>query len=687
MLLPWRCLSKCYRLGTSYTVRPHPPSRVPLPHPASRSFTSTPTPLQASIPPTLPRSTYKAPTTLTGRPLTVVGAGTLGRRIALAWLTRGGIVHLVDVRPSQLADAGEFVEAEIGRLLRHVEGASRGSLRTFEGGLEDAVAGAWCVIEAVPEKLDLKTDILCQLDKMLPTDCIIATTSSSFLSRQVTTPSSPAPPLEAQSFFAWSNRRRIREKISDVLANVAHPERVICTHYHVTPDKIPVEVMPNKHTDSRVAPLLIREAARHGIEPVYLKKESAGLIYDRIEAAINREALSIVAEGVAEPIHVDSIMKALGHRTGAFEKLDRVGLDVALDIERRYANARGGHLSPEPANLLQGYVDSVRLGEKSGAGFFIHAKDDPRSNPDRLVYLDFLNGRIVSCNAAGGDPKIIVSDQSLPDGVAVDQRRGGSVLCCEKIYWTNMGSLTENNGTIQSCDLNGTNIQTIVPPGMTHTPKQLRLDTTNDKLYWCDREGMRVMRCNLDGTHIETLVQPGDFRVADNPHAHCVGIALDLTRGLVYWTQKGAMKEGAGRILRAPIELREGETPSTRSDIQTLFHSLPEPVDLALDETTQTIYWTDRGAPPLGQTLNCASVADAFYEPRTAEKGWVVADGLHEVIGLALDVEKCRAYVTNLMGDLYVVDLRDGRRTLLKAGGTHLTGVTFVKGGGWEGLV
>ena len=74
------------------------------------------------------------------------------------------------------------------------------------------------------------------------------------------------------------------------------------------------------------------------------------------------------------------------------------------------------------------------------------------------------------------------------------------------IYWTNMGNPSKNDGSIERADLDGQNRKTIVPEGGTFTPKQLHLEKKKGKLYWCDREGMRVMRSNLDGSQIETLV-------------------------------------------------------------------------------------------------------------------------------------------------------------------------------------
>ena len=183
-----------------------------------------------------------------------------------------------------------------------------------------------------------------------------------------------------------------------------------------------------------------------------------------------------------------------------------------------------------------------------------------------------------------------------------------------------MGSLKVNDGSIDRADLDGSNITSIVPTGGTFTPKQLQLDKKNGKLYWCDREGMRVMRCNLDGSKIETLVDTsqGDPRPGPDATKWCVGIALDLDGGKLYWTQKGSDNAGQGRIFRANLEIPKGQTPANRKDIELLYENLPEPIDLDLDLANRMMYWTDRGDPPRGNTVNRApmDVAPGKAPPR-----------------------------------------------------------------------
>src|SRR5207244_4060726 len=152
----------------------------------------------------------------------------------------------------------------------------------------------------------------------------------------------------------------------------------------------------------------------------------------------------------------------------------------------------------------------------------------------RLFLLDLSDGRVLSLNPDGSDRKILVTDCRMPDGIVVDVEAG-------HIYWTNMGVPNLNDGSIERVDLDGQNRTTIVPEGATFTPKQLHLDKENGKLYWCDREGMRVMRSNLDGSQIETLVDTskGDPRPGPDETKWCVGITADPRRRQIYWTQKG----------------------------------------------------------------------------------------------------------------------------------------------------
>jgi sugar lactone lactonase YvrE len=290
----------------------------------------------------------------------------------------------------------------------------------------------------------------------------------------------------------------------------------------------------------------------------------------------------------------------------------------------------------------------------------------------RLFFLEISGGRVLSANPDGTDLKTIVSEgRKLPDGLVVDSAAG-------HMYWTNMGNPEANDGSILRSDLNGQNMTTIVPPGGTFTPKQLQLDTDNGKLYWCDREGMRVMRANLDGSHVETLVDTsgGDPRPGPDARKWCVGIAVDIGRGKIYWTQKGGTKAGQGSLRRANIEVPEGQTAANRKDIELLYDNLPEPIDLELDPAGRIMYWTDRGDPPRGNTVNRAPMDAA---PGMRKEPEIIFKHLMEGIGLALDLKGRRMFITDFAGTVYSANL-DGsnQKTLLFAEG-NLTGIAYVE--------
>jgi hypothetical protein len=202
-------------------------------------------------------------------------------------------------------------------------------------------------------------------------------------------------------------------------------------------------------------------------------------------------------------------------------------------------------------------------------------------------------GRIFTCLSDGTQGHDLLNGlRSAPDGITVSADH-------KYIFWTNMGHPSSdgwtNTGSIQRCDIDGKNVVTVIEPGTkTHTPKQLTIAEKSRKLYWCDREGMRVMRSDLDGENVETLVRNGDVENAEHRKDYlrwCVGIQVDEAAGYIYWSQKGPPKGGKGKILRCPIA---GAGPDGEN-IEVLFDHLPEPIDLSLDVLEGWIYWTDRG--------------------------------------------------------------------------------------------
>ena len=290
----------------------------------------------------------------------------------------------------------------------------------------------------------------------------------------------------------------------------------------------------------------------------------------------------------------------------------------------------------------------------------------------RIFFLDLGGGRVLSANPDGSDLQTLVNEgRKLPDGLAVDVAAG-------HLYWTNMGNPNANDGSIERADIDGSNTSHIVRNGGTFTPKQLQLDKKNRKLYWSDREGMRIMRANLDGSKIETLVDTseGDARPGKDAKKWCVGIALDVERGKVYWTQKGPEKAGQGRIFRTNLELPQGQTPANRQDIEVLYTNLPEPIDLDLDLGNRIMYWTDRGDPPRGNTVNRAPM-DATNGNRPEPE--IVFNHLMEGIGLALDLDNGRMFVTDLAGSVYSANLDGSNKKNIVFAEGNLSGIAYAE--------
>src|SRR6202035_2841129 len=286
-----------------------------------------------------------------------------------------------------------------------------------------------------------------------------------------------------------------------------------------------------------------------------------------------------------------------------------------------------------------------------------------------LFLLDLSDNTVVSLNPDGSDHKVIVTECRYPDGIVVDVAAG-------HIYWTNMGDPKANDGSVERADLDGRNRETIVPPGGTFTPKQLQLEKNSGKLYWCDREGMRLMRANLDGSNIETLVDSsqGDPRPGPDATKWCVGVAIDVDGGKVYWTQKGADNAGEGRIFRAGIEIPTGQPASNRADIEVLYDGLPEPIDLDVDLSNRVMYWTDRGDPPRGNTVNRAPM-DSDAKGRPAPE--IVFTHLMEGIGIALDLKGDRMFITDFGGNVLSAKLDGSDKKVLLAAQGNLTGIAY----------
>ena len=281
---------------------------------------------------------FTLPSDVQNRPVAVIGAGTLGRRIALMFSTRGGLVRIYDLSEEQRHAAVEYVKTELAAVVSTIDGGVIGETVATDD-LTEALKDAWLVIEAIPERLDLKKKVFGDLDKFAEPDAILASNSSSY-------------------------------PTSQFLDFVTHPERVVNAHFYMPPSQNAIDIMSSGKTDRSVIDLLLNELPKYGVYPFEARKESTGFIFNRVWAAIKRESLALVAEGVSTPEEFDKMCQINMHtKIGPFRLMDKVGLDVVLDIENHYA-AENPHLPTGPRELLRKYVDAGMLGVKSGQGFY-----------------------------------------------------------------------------------------------------------------------------------------------------------------------------------------------------------------------------------------------------------------------------------------------------------------------------
>lgn len=271
------------------------------------------------------------------RPRAVIGTGTQGRRIALMLASQGGEVRIYGRSAAGCEEARSFVAENLADIAKRVEGTP-GQIVLCDS-IRTAVANIGLAIEAVPEQLELKREIFGTLDRLAPVDAVLGSNSSSY-------------------------------PTSQMIGALTHPERVLNTHFYMPPLQNAVELMSCGVTKPQIIEALMDVLPRFGLEPYHVQRESVGFIFNRIWAAIKREALAVVADGVATPRDVDRMFQSVLRSAEApFRLMDKVGLDVVLDIEEHYG-ATKGHGSEGARDLLRKYVQEGRLGQKSGRGFY-----------------------------------------------------------------------------------------------------------------------------------------------------------------------------------------------------------------------------------------------------------------------------------------------------------------------------
>lgn len=275
----------------------------------------------------------------------IVGAGFMGAQLALHIAAHGYPVAVVDQAPDALTRLRRGHEEELdrrlaaGTLSADERAAVLGRIRASTD-LTAGVGDADLVIEAVPERLDLKRAVFGELDRLCLHRTILATNSSSI-------------------------------RVSHIEDATGRPDRVLNAHFYPPVWQRPmVELMRGSETSDETIGRVRRFAQSVGLTPLLVRKESTGFLFNRVWRAIKRETLHLVDEGVATVDDVDRAwMICMGMPVGPFGLMDAVGLDVVLDIEQVY-HAESGEPRDAPPRLLTDKVVAGDLGIKTGRGFY-----------------------------------------------------------------------------------------------------------------------------------------------------------------------------------------------------------------------------------------------------------------------------------------------------------------------------
>jgi 3-hydroxyacyl-CoA dehydrogenase/DNA-binding beta-propeller fold protein YncE len=618
--------------------------------------------------------------------IAIVGTGVIGASWAAQYLARGFDVIATDPAPNAEASLRQYV-AEAWPALTKIglsPGASRDRL-TFTANMKDALSQADFVQENGPERPDFKIKLFADMDAATPPDSLIASSSSGITA-------------------------------SVMQSQCKHPERIVIGHPFNPPHIIPlVEVVGGTKTAPEAVQRALEFYGSIGKKPIHLHKELPGHVGNRLQAALYKEVMYLIQQGVLSVSDADdavsygpglrwgvmgpSLQWHLGGGPGGIKHFMEhlmPGLEAMIktlgtpEITEELKQTLVDGVSQIAGNRSVDELAQTENGELLGliklratngrasraAKKALTTKTDAAVSgkaAERVFFLDLSGGRIESVNPDGSARQVILEGLNrMPDGIEVDVEAG-------HIYWTNMGNPSKNDGSIERVDLDGANRKTIVPEGATFTPKQLKLDKQAGKIYWSDREGMRVMRANFDGSQIETLVDTseGDARPGRDAAKWCVGIAVDHDGGKVYWTQKGGDNASEGRIFRANLEIPKEKNSANRTDIELFFGHLPEPIDLDLDLNNRTIYWTDRGNPPQGNTVSRASLDNGRDQQ-------ILVNDLMEGIGLSLDLKNGRMFFADLGGSVYCAKLDGSERKALVFAGGNLTGVAYAEFGQTE---
>ncbi|HVS02946.1 MAG TPA: 3-hydroxyacyl-CoA dehydrogenase NAD-binding domain-containing protein [Thermoanaerobaculia bacterium] len=283
--------------------------------------------------------------------IAVLGAGTMGRGIAHVAALGGYDTRLYDVSAEVLDDARRTIERNLakgvdrGKVERSAADAALGRL-ALRRELAAAVAGSDLVIEAVPEDMRLKVELLAEVARHTDEQTLLASNTSGL-------------------------------SITEMAAACGRPRRFAGMHFFNPVHLMRlVELVRGLDTDEETLAAMAAAAARMGKEVVVVR-ESPGFVTSRVNALIGNEAFRMLESGVASPEDIDKALElGLNHPMGPFAMVDLVGLDVRLSI-LEHLHATLGE-SYRPSNLLRQYVKAGRLGRKTRRGVYTYDAEGNR---------------------------------------------------------------------------------------------------------------------------------------------------------------------------------------------------------------------------------------------------------------------------------------------------------------------
>jgi 3-hydroxybutyryl-CoA dehydrogenase len=277
------------------------------------------------------------------RTIAVLGAGTMGHGIAHAAIAAGYQTRMYDVSAAALEKGESAITAVVKRgveLGKVAAADAEAILRRLSGttDLAGALADVDFVIEAAPERMDLKLQLFAEIERLAPAHAVVASNTSAL-------------------------------SITEMAATLANPGRVAGMHFFNPVHKMKlIEIVQALETAPATLETIAATAARMGKETV-LVRESPGFITTRVNASLGNEAFFMLMEGVASARDIDKALKlGLNHPMGPFELVDLVGLDTRLSILQYLHRSLGEKYRPCP--LLVQYVNAGRLGRKVGRGVY-----------------------------------------------------------------------------------------------------------------------------------------------------------------------------------------------------------------------------------------------------------------------------------------------------------------------------